>query len=355
MKCLIVGHGLSGSILAWTLRQAGFDVTVADPGASQSASSISAGVVNAVTGKRWTLSWRFKEMHRALLYRYQTLETSWGMSFYHTKPLIRLFHDAEDVLTWQEQKSASPYPEYFGEQRVPGLSPAIIDPYGSVCIEHCGMLDTAAFLNASRERLTAEHCLISESVNSRDIKPASDHAVWKGRRFDRIIFCEGYRAKDNLWFPGLSLAPARGDILTLRSFEEMPSLPDAIIVGRQWLVPLGGQRYKAGSNYIWDHLEAAPDERHRREILDNIRKFCRTPFSVLQHQCGVRPASSDRKPLIGFSPLHPSLAVFNGFGSKGVLQIPYCAEYFRDVMLGKKAPDPEMDIQRFKKKISSSS
>jgi glycine/D-amino acid oxidase-like deaminating enzyme len=58
---------------------------------------------------------------------------------------------------------------------------------------------------------------------------------------------------------------------------------------------------------------------------------------ILKHKAGLRPATFDRKPFIGFHDKHKNVAIFNGFGSKGVSLIPYFAMNLADhICFGKK-------------------
>jgi len=65
------------------------------------------------------------------------------------------------------------------------------------------------------------------------------------------------------------------------------------------------------------------------------------------HQAGIRPGSRDKHPFIGWHPAHTMLGIFNGFGSRGSLLVPWYAEAFSHAIT-KNAPIPEQaDIRRF--------
>ena len=61
-KILIVGQGLAGTVLGWSLDRAGIDWRMIDAGHENAASCVAAGVINPVTGLRWVKTWRVDEL-----------------------------------------------------------------------------------------------------------------------------------------------------------------------------------------------------------------------------------------------------------------------------------------------------
>ena len=71
------------------------------------------------------------------------------------------------------------------------------------------------------------------------------------------------------------------------------------------------------------------------------------PFEVVEHLAGIRPTVSDLRPFLGLHPAHPTLAIFNGLGTKGALLGPFFAKQMADFLMGKRQLEPEVDITRF--------
>jgi glycine/D-amino acid oxidase-like deaminating enzyme len=69
-------------------------------------------------------------------------------------------------------------------------------------------------------------------------------------------------------------------------------------------------------------------------------------FELLGQKTGIRPATQDRRPFIGFRP-DLQAGIFNGFGSKGVSLSPYFAKQWTNEILGKSSVHPEASIRRF--------
>ncbi len=74
-------------------------------------------------------------------------------------------------------------------------------------------------------------------------------------------------------------------------------------------------------------------------------------FEVVAQQAGVRPTTSDRQPFVGQHPHHPALAMFNGFGSKGSLLIPWHVERFVERLLDATPLSSAIDIERYQERV----
>ena len=58
---LIIGQGLAGTVLAWNLIQRGRSVIVLDREDESTSSKVAAGLINPITGRYLTKSWRADE------------------------------------------------------------------------------------------------------------------------------------------------------------------------------------------------------------------------------------------------------------------------------------------------------
>ena len=92
------------------------------------------------------------------------------------------------------------------------------------------------------------------------------------------------------------------------------------------LIPLGDDKYILGATYDPEDLTEVITETARIELLEKLHKMTSVPYEVLSHQAAIRPTVADRRPLLGQHPQHSHLWVFNGLGTRGVLNAPYCAQ-----------------------------
>ena len=78
---------------------------------------------------------------------------------------------------------------------------------------------------------------------------------------------------------------AKGEILTV----EFADVAEERILNRgNWLLPLGGGRYRTGTTYEWERLDCEPTEGARRVIEANLRELVDADHRVLGHEAAVR-------------------------------------------------------------------
>jgi len=97
------------------------------------------------------------------------------------------------------------------------------------------------------------------------------------------------------------------------------------MVGRKWLLPLGGGHFRAGATYDLENLNATPTQQARSEIESHLLQFLKCPYKVRGQEAAVRPVYRKGLP---FSQVHeefPQAFLFNGLGSKGCLHGPAAA------------------------------
>jgi len=69
-------------------------------------------------------------------------------------------------------------------------------------------------------------------------------------------------------------------------------------------------------------------------------------IEVVEHAAGVRPATADRNAFLGTHPEQPRLHLFNGFGARGALSIPWYATRMADHLLQGRPLPAEADLAR---------
>jgi glycine/D-amino acid oxidase-like deaminating enzyme len=172
-----------------------------------------------------------------------------------------------------------------------------------------------------------------------------DNSVrWKGITARKIIVCQGVYGQQDPYFDWLPFRPVKGEVLTL----EIPGMPAGSIINRGvFVLPLGNERFKVGATYHWKHLTWEPTPEARSELLEKFGALIKLPYRITGQQAGIRPATADRRPIIGLHPAVKTLGILNGLGSKGVSLAPLFAQYFVDYLEKDKHLPDEVNISRF--------
>ena len=69
---------------------------------------------------------------------------------------------------------------------------------------------------------------------------------------------------------------------------------------------------------------------------------------LLKKSVGIRPGTRDKQPFLGHHPDNAKLLIFNGFGSKGSLMIPWYADRFSRYLIKGDSLPTSADINRYK-------
>jgi glycine/D-amino acid oxidase-like deaminating enzyme len=137
----------------------------------------------------------------------------------------------------------------------------------------------------------------------------------------------------------------KGQILDLR-FEQ--ALPERILNRGVWLLPLDRHRARFGATYERGERDTATTPEARAGLLERLAAAgIRDGYEVLAQRAGVRPGTVDRMPVVGLHPRQPALGMFNGFGSKGVIMMPFFARAFADCLCEGRPLPAAVDLQRF--------
>ncbi|MDH5328239.1 MAG: FAD-binding oxidoreductase [Gammaproteobacteria bacterium] len=356
---LIIGQGLAGSLLAWTLLKSGQRLHIVDDVHPNAASRVAAGLINPVTGQRLVKTWYLEQCYPFALDFYRDMEREFSRPFFFQRDLIQLFQSQQQQQQWLKRQQSPGYDSWCGQKMGPEdkeLSHLQQD-FGAYRQTRSGFVDISALLQCYRQYFNDKGCLTTGQFDysqlqlpGRDTIQSSASVQWNGLRAQRVVFCEGYRVVRNPWFCGVGMRPVKGEILTL---ESTALLSREIINRGKWLLPLSEQRYRCGATYNHNcdlTPEGVPaDPGAQTELTDALQSmFVTIPdYQVTALQVGVRPASVDRRPLLGPHPEFPYLHLFNGFGSKGSLMLPYFARVMSDFLIGKTPLPALVNVGRF--------
>ncbi|MFD2248498.1 NAD(P)/FAD-dependent oxidoreductase [Pontibacter ruber] len=342
---IVVGHGLAGAILAYTLRKKGHQVLVIDEPKENSASNVAAGLVNPVAGKRFAKSWLADVFLPFADQFYQELEERFGQPLFFHKPIYKVFSSIEEQNNWMAKSAGGNWSEYIKTTYTQSTGEeSINDPYGGIVIDKGGYLLVSETLRLLAEEQLAKGQMLPERFDVEQLQLTEQGVKYKNIEARHLIFCEGYQVVHNPYFKWLPLQPTKGEVLEIQTqnFE-----PERIYNKAVYVVPVGGGRFKIGATYNWRQADEVPTPEGQEELTERFTQITTQPYRVVNHWAGIRPAVRDRRPLIGQHPDYPQLSVFNGMGSKGVLMAPYLAHLYAQALAGEAELLPDVHISRY--------
>ncbi len=326
-KIIIVGHGLAGAILAHTLIEHKQDVLVLDSQMPHSATKVSAGLINPFIGPKLNVPEDFSVCMLENNNFFQKIEQKTGKNYLKSIILHRVFQSDQQKEKW----------EYLSEDYKRGfLSKKQCKEIGIETTLGAGQtsawkLNALDFIKDSQEALIFQKRYLAESFNPKK---------W-GK--NRVIFCEGYRVRENKWFMHLPFSPAQGEILQVESTNNLN-----VSNGIWYITDDNKTSARIGSTWKHQDIESGPTIPARKEIIGKVSYFPElSKVRVLSHVSGVRSATSDRQPILGQHPEFKNYYLFNGFGSRGSTTISRCAKQMTDFILKGQNLPIQNDIRRF--------
>ncbi|RYG44340.1 MAG: FAD-binding oxidoreductase, partial [Chitinophagaceae bacterium] len=165
----------------------------------------------------------------------------------------------------------------------------------------------------------------------------------------KVIFCDGIAGATNPFFQILPFGPNKGEAVLV----EISELPRNHIYKKGFsLVPWKDNLFWLGSNYLWEFEDDSPTPGFYRFAENWLKQTVRVPFQIVDHFAGVRPATLERRPFVGFHPVHPNVGIFNGMGTKGCSLAPFFAKQFVQLISTGTGLYREADVKRFERVLS---
>ena len=323
---LIVGQGLAGSLLALELEKRGKKVMIIDNNPSISASKVAAGLYNPITGRKMVKTWLADELFPNLSKFYQDLEKKIDAKFHFSKTIYRPFNNIEEQNDWSVRTVKLDY-NFFIKLTVnyPIGIDKLIDPLGGVFINYSGMIDVAKLISECKKYFKTQDMYTEQSIRVEALEVGEEHVKLGFFEADKIIFCEGPMAVNNPLWSDLKFKLVKGEILDVSCRLMMNHVVSKSIT----MLPFDNY-VRVGSTYDNENQNEEPTEEGKLELLNRLNKLYKGNVKILKHRAGLRPATFDRRPFIGFHDEYKNVAIFNGFGSKGVSLIPYFAMNLAD-------------------------
>lgn len=342
---LIVGQGIAGSLLAHEFMKAGRQVLVIDEESDLTSSNKAAGLYNPITGRKMLKTWLADELFPGLEDYYRRLESAYGDSFLFPKTIYRPFYSNEELNDWQAKAGMREYQTFIKEIVSQPLGIAgVNDQYGGLKLNFSGYVDIPKLMRSVRKSLDTQDLFRSEVFEFEQLHLYDEYVEYRGIKAGAIVFCEGTKASSNPFWEYLPFRPVKGEIMDI----EAPLPTDLIINRGVFILPRDGV-FRVGSTYDHDQLDFKPTEKGIKMLRDRLSNTYSGSYRVVAQSAGIRPATYDRRPFIGWHAQHSAVGIFNGFGTKGVSLVPYFARQFVNYCLHNTGLHPEVAVSRVKK------
>ncbi|QHV97348.1 NAD(P)/FAD-dependent oxidoreductase [Spirosoma endbachense] len=342
---LIVGQGIAGSVLAWILDQRGCSVLLADDPGLPSASAVAAGIVNPLTGRKLVRTWKADELFPFLHQFYSQIEQELAVRFFHPKNIYRPFRslaEQTDYLAITADPEIQSYVSKLVDNQ--SYSQYINNPFGGLEVTQSGWVDLTELTRIIKGYFIRKNQYYEGRVSSIDLIIKDESVEWKGIKINKVIFCDGVQARENLLFDWLPYNPVKGQILT----AVVENYPITSIVNQGvFILPIRSGLLRIGATYSWHDLDWQTTDDGRSFLESKVRAVLKVPYQVVAQQAGIRPSTKDRRPFVGIHPEHPAVGIFGGMGTKGVSLAPYLAEQFARHLLDGEELEPEANISRY--------
>lgn len=341
---LIVGQGISGTVLAKTIENKSLSYFVIDSNDKVTSSKVAAGIMQPISLKRCVLSWRGEEFFNFSKLFYEKFDALLKSNHFSPIKLIRIFSSFEEQNNWMGKSSSKVYENHLGTDNYNYKN--IINQYGSSEVKTASRLKVDKFLNSSKAYFKEKKRFVEESFDMRHIYKHNNRFVYKKISAKHIIMCQGVKAIKNNVFNHLPIIPNKGELIDIQSNH----LPKVMLSKGVFNLPLEKNRYTLGSTYNHKDLSQSITDYAKEQLLNNFKKITDiSGFKVLNHKYGFRPTTIDRKPVIGEHPEIKNLYIFNGMGSKAVLMAPLLAKELIESIIDNKKLNPKVCVTRFNK------
>ncbi len=346
---LIVGQGIAGTVLSYTLLQKGKHVLVVDQDTENNASKAASGVCNPITGRRLVKTWKADVLFPFLHTFYKQLQAEIGGDFFHPKEVYRTFSSTKEQNDWFAKTEEAGWKYYVNTEIDHSTYAKFIDnQHGGWETRGAAHIDVAKMLEAYQGYLDQRGILQRTTFAYQDLRIENGRVLWQEIEASKVIFCEGAQAIHNPYFRYLPFRPDKGEWLKVRIAG---AALENLIKQNVFIIPLGEEEFLISGTYHQGDLSYQTTEKARQELSQKLDKVLKLPYEILDQRAGIRAATKHRRPFFGLHPKYPPLAIFNGLGTKGLSLSPYFALQFYEHLENGKALDEEVDIQRYETSV----
>jgi glycine/D-amino acid oxidase-like deaminating enzyme len=343
---LIVGQGVAGSVLAQTLDAYGLRVVLANAPDMPSASAAAAGIVNPLTGRNLVRTWQADALFPFLFRFYADAERRLGGSFFRPMPIYRPYRSEAEKTAYARYTAEPDVAQYVARTLDSQLFDGYIEqPFGGLTVGQSGWLLVGEYVEYVKRHFLEKKQYLTQYIDPNQLTLSGNSVRVGADVYGNVIFCDGVQAQQNRFFSWLPYNPVKGQLLTVR-VRDFPT--EAIVNQGAFILPMDRKTLKIGATYTWHDLDWQTSDDGRAFLQNKVAGLLRVPYEIVGQQAGIRPATRDRRPFVGWHPAHPMVGIFGGMGSKGVSLAPYLAHELARHLLRGDPLDDGVNISRYR-------
>ncbi|MBV9962170.1 MAG: FAD-dependent oxidoreductase [Parafilimonas sp.] len=347
---IIIGQGVCGTWLSYYLLHENKTFVVIDKEDLQTASNVSSGLINPVTGRRVVTTWMADKLMPFVWQEYNA-----ASSFFNTQSInqknVLVFPSAPDLQNAfqsriKQQNSYIQSPGITKEE----LHSYFYFPFDVFEIAPCYVVSMHEFLSSCRKFLLQQNLLINEMFDENEISFQDDFVQYKNIQAKKIIYANGIQSSFSMYWMKLPFINNKGQAL----IAEIDGLNSNYTYkfGHLTLIALQTNFWWIGSSNELNFQTTEPTEDFKQTTTTSLQSILKMPFAIKEHWASLRPATVERRPFVGTHPVYKQIAILNGMGSKGCSLAPWFAKELVKHLEYKNPIDPLADVQRFSKMLS---
>ena len=317
---IIIGQGIAGSCLAYTLLQQGFNVAIVTSPSKPNASRIAGGLMQRISGRYLSLPKLIQDHFSTAISFYKHIQNKAQQTFLYPYPTYRIVETADEHARW-DKKQAKPEYQSLMSKNLTSLSTPTLKTHQVMTLYDTYVVDTEALLDWFQHYFISQGCLFFKTISEADISITPNSLKIQNLEANVGIFCLGSALKDVSLFQAIPFTATKGDILSININYQQ----DYILQHDTWLIPFKNHNYKFGATYSSDTF-SLPSQKGYVYLTSCLNSLGYTNYQVTSIHSAHRCALPDHFPCIGFLPNYPHIGVFGGFGSKGFITAPALAE-----------------------------
>jgi len=342
---IIVGQGIAGTSFAYELLRKKKSFIIIDCNDKVTSSKVALGVYNPLVLKWFSKVWNIDAQLAHFYSFYNSFSKFLNKKIVFDIGIYKYLDNSYQQNNWMVKSGNLNKMKYMSSNllSINNSNLNYSDFYG--LINHAGRIDISSVLTLFYDYCIKNNFSLEENFSYSDLEMGLDSVKYKGIESKNIIFCEGYRALNNPFF-NLSIIPTKGEVLKI--FSKDLKL-NQIIHSGGLIVPLGDNKYAIGSTYIYNNQSYHVTNSGKDKLTSILNSTLNCNYQIISYDVGIRPATKDRKAILGRHSKYSNMYILNGLGSRGVLLAPYLSMSLINNIYDSGLIDKEVKVYREQK------